>query len=334
MDEAPKLDRYNMRGFLEAFPGQFEKGLEISRNVRVDGDFYGMLLCGVGGSALPGELLIDYLGAETQIKINRDYSLPGSIDSDTLVFVSSYSGNTEEALSAYEQARNRGLKVIGFCSGGKLEELCKAHGTPFVKYPKERHGFQPRFALGYAFASMCRVLYNCGLINDETERIMECAKSLRGLKPESGAMEIAKRMKGKIPLIYTSERFSSLGYIIKIKFNENSKIMAFCNRFPEMNHNEIIGHTNSGRQARFHTVMLKEAGDHQRTRERMEITGSLIKSCGGDVTNIELRGDDMLTKMFSALCLFDWVSYFLALEYSTDPTPVDMVEKLKKELKA
>lgn len=328
-----ELDKYNMYQVLKDFPKQFEKGLEIASNVKVNGDFERVVISGMGGSALPGDILNDYLETKIPIIVNKDYSLPPGIDSDALVFISSYSGNTEETLSVFEEVKKRRMKIIGFCSGGRLEEFCKANRIPLVKYPRESPGFQPRFALGYAFSSMCRVLYNCGIINDESENIRKCAQSLRNLNLEPEGKKIAKRLKGRIPIIYSSEGFKSLVYVIKTKFNENSKIMAFCNRFPELNHNEMVGYTNSKKQGRFHIIMLKEETDHPRVRKSMDVTGKLIKSKGGEVTLINLMGENLLTRMFSVLYLFDWVSYYLALECKTDPTPIEMVEELKKKLK-
>jgi glucose/mannose-6-phosphate isomerase len=330
---AKNIDSYNMNQFLKEFPDQLEKGLEIARDVRVNGDFYNVVVSGMGGSALPGNLLNDYLGTKMQIMVNKGYTLPQDIKSDTLVLISSYSGNTEESLSVFEEARKRGLKIIGFCSGGKLEEMCMSEGVPFVRYPDEREGFQPRLALGYAFASMCKVLHNCGVINDESENIKRCAESLRNLNLELEAREMAKRLVGRIPVIYTSEEFRSLGYILKIKFNENSKVMSFCNVLPELNHNEINAYVNFKKQGKFHFIILKAEEDHPRVRKRADITGNLIKNRGGELTVIELKKDDLLTKMLSVLYLFDWTSYYLALKYKTNPTPVDMVEELKVELR-
>jgi glucose/mannose-6-phosphate isomerase len=327
------VDKHNMRRFLLEFPGQFEKALVFSKGAGVAGEFGSVIVSGMGGSALPGDLIRACLpGLGTPVIVSRDYGLPKEAGENSLVFASSYSGNTEETLSAYKEARDRGMKIVGFCSGGMLEDLCKKDRTPCIIYPKEREGFQPRFALGYAFTAMVMALHSSGIIGDFSGDILGAGRFLeknkKGMEREGSAL--AEKLAGRIPVIYSSEKLEGLARVWKINFNENAKMPAFYNCFPEMNHNEMVGYTNP--QGRFHALVLKDRDDHPRILKRMDITSGLIKSRGVDVTLIDLVGGTLTQKVFSSIYLAGWASYCLALNQGTDPTPINMVEDLKKRL--
>jgi len=327
-------DQCNMARFLEQFPEQIEKALEISKNVKISGDFDKLVVTGIGGSTLPGDLLgLCLPDLKIPVVVNRDYDLPKGYTEKTLVFASSYSGNTEEPLHVFRSAKNKNLKMVGFFSGGQLELMCKDDHIPYVKYPKEAENFQPRFALGYSFISMLNVLQNSDLIGDKK---IDITTTIQVLKDETNqireqAKHIAKKLVGKTPIIYSSEKMKQLAYIWKINFNENSKTPAFYNSYPELNHNEMVGYTNP--QAKFHIITLKDKTDYHRITKRMEITPKVIKSEKVDSTTLDLGGGSLITRIFRSVYLSMWTSYYLALEYEIDPTPVKMVENLKQELK-
>ena len=146
--------------------------------------------------------------------------------------------------------------------------------------------------------------------------------------------EVAKKLVNKVPLVYASNKFKCLARIWKIKFNENSKIPAFYNYFPELNHNEMVGFTQINKKNNaFHVIILRDKNDHLRSLKRMKFFANLMKTKGIEVDFIEIKNGDLLFKIFSTLLLGDWVSYYLALEYKVDPTPVKIVEEFKKKLK-
>jgi len=326
-----EIDKLNMRQVIIDSPKQFVEALEFAKGIEVGGEFKNIVICGVGGSALPANLLITYLNQELAIPIyvHRSYGLPAQADKNSLVISISYSGNTEEAVSSLEEAIKRNLKAAAITTGGRLKELAVANNLPLVLVPAT--GIQPRCATGYLFTSLVKILSNSGVIPDKSQEFLELANALKPLELETQSKDLAKKLMGKIPLIYASDKFKALARIWKIKFNENSKVHAFWNYFPELNHNEMVGYTNL--QGKFHVIILGDKDDHPRILKRMEITSGLMKSKGAEVTTIDIPQGKLLFKIFSTLILGDWVSYYLALEYVVDPTPVVMVEDLKKQLK-
>jgi glucose/mannose-6-phosphate isomerase len=336
------LDKSNFRQFILDTPSQFKTGIELADDIRVDGNFDSVTVSGMGGSALPANLLRAYCNSlfkshkdikPFEIHINRFYSLSEkSKNSNTLNLIASYSGNTEEALSSLEELKKLNLPFIGLSSGGEVERLCKEYGAPHIKLPIPYPNYQPRMGTGYFFGAMFKVLVNHGLISDlTTELISSSEKFAQFMGPyEEKGKELAKMLSGKTPVIYASNEYKYTAMVWKIKLNENAKTPAFWNFFPELNHNEMVGFTNP--QAKFFIIMLKDNSDNPKNLKRFESTAQLLKEKGIESTIINMDGEDLFSKMFLSITLSDWTSYYLALEYGQDPTPVDMVEKLKKIL--
>jgi glucose/mannose-6-phosphate isomerase len=339
MDKKNKnLDKYNLRQVILDFPNQFEVGLELAKSAKAKGNFKSVVVSGMGGSSLPADILRTYLsetyfkGEKTksfQIFQNRTYKLPREAYAGALNLFLSYSGNTEETIEALQESIKNGLPSIGIATGGRLEEICKKNNIPCVILPA---GIQPRYATGYFFSAMLQLLKNCSIISANLEIIPKLAKKIGAniLISEKEGKNIAKKIIGKTPIIYSTENYQSLAMIWKIKINENAKTPAFWNYFPELNHNEMVGFTLP--QAKFHVLSLKNEKDHPQNLKRMEITSNLLKKQGIGTTFINMHQGDVFETIFSTLILGDWVSYYLALAYGQDPTPVDMVEDLKKLL--
>lgn len=332
-----KIDKSNMRGVILNFPKQFSVGLDVAKDVMVrqtQHDFNQIIFCGMGGSALPGailKMLRNFYEWPLAIKIHRGYGLPARVSPRALIFVISYSGNTEETISSYEEAKKRNLTIIGIATGGKLAELCKKDKTPLVKIPSKEK-IQPRSAVGYQFAAIVKVLSNSNIIKDLDKDILMLGKSLKSGILEKQGKELAQKIKNKIPVIYASDKFKELAQIWKINFNENSKSPAFWNYFPELNHNEMEGMSHATHP--FQVLILKDDDDHPRIKKRMDVTARLLKEKGLKVDIIKLlKNKNLLLKIFSNYILSQWVSYYLALEYKIDPSPVKTVEEFKKMLK-
>jgi glucose/mannose-6-phosphate isomerase len=323
------IDKHNLRQVLLDFPNQVRTGWELGEDITFT-DIDNIVVSGMGGSALSGDILKTYLRHELKVPlvVSKDYFLPKFVGRTTLLFASSYSGNTEEALSALKEASRKGCKIICIASGGKMEEHAKVHNIPFIKIP---HGIQPRTAIGYMFFAILKVLQNCKLIGPKEKDVERVEKALRRDIFEDLAKRISAKLVNKIPLIYASEDLSCVAEKWKINFNENSKIHAFYNIVPEMNHNEIVGYTNV--KGDFHVIIIKDDEDFRRVHERFKILKEIIKEHHVPVSEIQIKGDCFLSKIFSAIYIGDWTSYHLALLYNTDPTPVDIVENFKKRIR-
>ncbi|KKQ28137.1 MAG: Bifunctional phosphoglucose/phosphomannose isomerase [Candidatus Levybacteria bacterium GW2011_GWA1_37_16] len=340
--DVKKLDKSNFRQFILDSPSQFEIGMSLAQNIKIPGDFRNIVVSGMGGSALPANLLKIYCNdlvkknseyKPFEIYINRYYSLPQqSHYPNTLNIISSYSGNTEETISSLEEADKASLPFVGMSSGGKVEGLCKRYGVPHMKLPIPYPNFQPRMGTGYFFGAIVQLFINQGLIPNTSTEIFSSAKelSVQMENLEQKGIKLATKLKGKTLLIYASPTYKSVAMVWKIKMNENAKIPAFWNFFPEANHNEMVGFTNP--QAKFLIIMLKDPQDHERNLKRYEATRQLLKEKGVESEVIAMEGDNVFSKIFTSIILADWTSYYLALEYGQDPTPVDMVENLKKIL--
>lgn len=340
MNEQHKLDPSNFRQFIIDTPTQFKVGMDLAKDIKLEGDFKSVYVSGMGGSALPVDLLKTYLAdlfangeKPFDLNINRYYSLPAQAkNKSALNLITSYSGNTEESISALNEARESGLSIITFSSGGKIEEMAKELGLPHIKLPIPYPNYQPRMGTGYFFGAMIQLLINHGLIPDVSEQILKSANQFSSSMDsyEQRGKELSERVKGVTPIIYAPDLYKSVAMVWKIKFNENAKTPAFWNYFPELNHNEMVGFTNP--QAKFHVIMLQDPKDNPMNLKRYEATANLLREKGIESEIIELEGPDVFSKIFLSITIADWASYYLALAYGQDPTPVDMVEKLKKIL--
>jgi glucose/mannose-6-phosphate isomerase len=335
------LDPSDFRQMILGGPDQFRTGMELAKHVRVDGEFEAIEISGMGGSALPGNLLRIYLSdlffrtdghRPLAVYQNRFYSLPHEAYRNCLNFICSYSGNTEETVASFEEALKHSLPCVGISAGGKIEEMCRENGVPHVKLPIPFPDFQPRIGTGYFFGAIFQILANLGLVEDATRELLAIAEKMKERMPvwEAQGQALAKRLAGKTPIVYTSTKYKAVAMVWKIKFNENAKTPAFWNFFPELNHNEMVGFTNP--QAKFFVTMLRDPEDHPQNLKRFEVTSRLLEGKGIETETVDMEGSDVFSKIFSAIYLGDWASYYMALEYRQNPTPVDMVEDLKKLL--
>jgi glucose/mannose-6-phosphate isomerase len=334
-----KIDKENLYSVIEKMPQQLVDGLGIAKDVKVEGKFKSVTISGMGGSALPANLLRIYLNhlfhqdssANNRFAVyqNRFYNLPPEAYDGSLNIISSYSGNTEETVSSFEEALKNNLTCIGLAAGGKVIEMCKTHNIPFVQMPPAEKILQPRMATPCNFAALFEILVKSGMVEDKRNEFEDTSKKLQdnleGFR--SQGEEIAKEIKGKTPVVYASTKFKSLAMIWKIMLNENAKTPAFWNYFPELNHNEMLGFTNP--QGKFNLLILRDGQDHPRNLKRVEVTSNLLKDYGLESTIIDMPEGSILFRIFGTLQIGCWASYYLALEYGVDPTPVEMVEKLK-----
>ncbi len=329
--ESTNIDKQEMGSILKKFPDMINEVLEFGEDVTFPKEFIeNVAICGMGGSGFTGDLLSVYLqDLPLKIFVIKDYNLPEFIQRKSLVFAVSYSGNTEETISAYRSAVRRSCKVIAISSGGKLEELSKMNKTPHIKIPG---GIQPRLSLPYLLIPILNILNYSGLIEDQDKIIKKTISELKAAaeKIERGAKELAPKLKGKIPIIYSSQRMFCIAEKWKTDINENAKTHAFFNVFPEFNHNEICGYENQTIDS--HVIIISDKEDYLKIKDRIKVFKKLINQYKVTVTEIGIVGDNFLTRLFFGVWMGLYVSYYLALEYGRDPSPVKIIEKFKKEL--
>lgn len=324
-------DPSGMYSMIEGYPDQFAKGLVLAQSVQLPTNINEIIVAGIGGSALAPDLVYAFFKQDFQVpfSVQRNYDLPKSVSAKTLVIAISFSGNTEETISATEAALKEGASVVIIASGGKLAELAHANSLPLVLLTKESDNFQPRMSSGYVVAAITQLLINAKVLPETARQtLLSAAEFLSRLSLSESGKQIARQMVGKTPLIYTSDSYWPVARIAKIKLNENSKVPCFWNILPEMNHNEMVGFTNP-QGVKYFVLMLQDAIDHPRINRRMEVLANVLKERGIENQIIEMVGNSYPEKTLSSLMLMDWVSYWLALELGIDPTPVDMVEQFK-----
>ena len=330
-----------MREVILNQPEQITKSLETNKAVRVEGDYDSLILCGMGGSGHPGDLL-NALGITTRpLYVHRNYDLPLSYLrqlglSRPLIITSSYSGNTEEALSSYQAAQQAKLTILVSTSGGTLAQWAKRDGAPLTRI--QFTNMQPRHTLFAAFTGIYIALANSQLATNITDDLIRVAKVLQEKTPalEAPAQALAKQMQGKIPVLYASDNLGFAAKHFKIQTNENAKYPAYWNTFPELNHNELLGfsklkETKNANQ--FFVLMLHDPKDHPRIAARMQVTSDLYSNWGVTVEHFTVEGKTLVEKIFLAVTLGLWTSYYLALANGLDPIPVEGVEDFKAKLK-
>ncbi len=335
-------DPSNFRRMILESPKQFRVGFELGKSAPVSGMYDSIEISGMGGSALPGNLLRIYLSdffarAEGKHPIaiyqNRSYGLPHEATrKECLNFICSYSGNTEETLSAFEKVLSRKLPAVGVSAGGKVESMCREYGIPHIKLPIPFPNFQPRVGTGYFFGVIFGVLVKLGMVSDTCDELIREAEALLSemSELELRGEALSEKLVGKTPVVYARTTYKAIAMVWKIKINENAKTPAFWNFFPELNHNEMVGFTNP--KADFFLIVLYDRDAHTQMKKRFDVTTKILRDRGIPSEIVEMGSGSVFTKMFRTILLGDWTSYHLALRYGVDPTPVDMVEELKKLL--
>jgi len=321
------FDSINIKKIILDFPSQFNTGAEKAKNISFRKKINRLVFCGMGGSALAPELLkIYFFHAKINIPVLiwRDYDLPPSIKKEDLIFFISYSGNTEETISGFKKSLNKNLSFLTISSGGQLYNLSKKYKIPHVLIPA---GIPPRFSLGYQIGAILKILDNSKIISFNFNQEIK----INPKKWEKIGQTIALSLKNKIPLIYSSFVNLPLSFIWKIKFNENSKVPAFCNYFPELNHNEMVGFNQMAEK--FFLIILVDEKEKKEILKRMNLTAKILRKNNIKTRFIKITGENFLEKIFNNLLLADWTSYYLAQYYNIDPGPVKIVEEFKKLLK-
>jgi glucose/mannose-6-phosphate isomerase len=340
-----KIDGSNMLQLLTAFPQQFRQARQIGETFDLKIDHHNVkniVFAGMGGSAIGGDLIISCLHPELKIPafVNRNYFLPNFVNQSSLVVVSSFSGNTEESLSCYENAKVKGAQIVCISSGGKLGNQANQDNIPLITIPG---GTPPRTALGYLSIPLLVLLSRSGFAKvadddfDETEKLLDQKLVLFAPEAtENTALNLANQLKSKIPILYSSADFLSIvGLRWKGQFSENAKVLAFCSVFPELNHNEIVGWERLPNiLTNFQIIYFRDRDDNNRNQIRMQITQGILEKVTSPIIELFAEGNSRLARLFSLIYLGDWVSFYLAVINGIDPTKIEKIQILKNRLSA
>lgn len=345
LESYKKLDESDMSSILLDFAQQYEKAYRLAKTFAAPQEFRrakNIVISGMGGSAIGGDLLRSLFAGmcPVPIVINRNYSIPEFVNEDTLFIAASYSGNTEETISAFEAAVEKRAMIMSISTGGKLEAASKEVGAPCFSIPVR--GIQPRCAFGYLFMPMMAFLSELGFIPDNADDIEEAVTLISDaalrLSPDipvedNEAKQIAQAVYDKLPVIYASQNyFDIVAMRWKGQFNENSKAMAFHNVIPEMNHNEIVGWgIPADMTRRCVAIFLCDDADSQKIRKRISIARDLIAE-EAHVITVQAQGASPVAKALYLIYVGDFASYYLAVLNDVDPTPIARISLLKSRL--
>jgi len=332
-----QYDAQDALGFAARQPEQLSYGFNIAGVPQ--GGINSVVFAGMGGSSLVAELAMSWPRLKVPFVVCKNYSLPEFVNSNTLVIVSSYSGNTEETLSALADAEQRGAKIVVMAHGGKLTERGKGAGSPLAAIPECP---RRRTSIFYAYRALVEILAAAGLTpKSSIDELAALAEPLQKAvsswyadvpEPENLAKQLAQIMAGKTPIIFGGPLMYPAAYKWKIDTNENAKNTAWCNAYPEFNHNEFIGWSSHPIEKPFAVINLISSFEHPRILKRFEVSDRLLSGKWPKAVNIQAQGGGVLEHMLYLVLCGDFATTYLAILNGINPTPVGLVEKLKVEL--
>lgn len=276
----------------------------------------------MGGSHLAADL-IKCWKADVNIYIHKNYGLPRDYSlPQTLFIISSHSGNTEETVDSFQKIIKKKLPAIVLSTGGRLLELAQKNKTPYIQIPPI--SMQSRLAIGFS----CKAILAAMREEKALKELDHLGHNFHPARLENIGRQLAGKIKHHIPLVYASEENFGLALIWKTRFNETGKTPAFCNFFPELNHNEMAA-LSSG----FHYLFIRDNQDVPRIKKRMRVLKTILKKREQPVEELVLRGRSRWEKLFNSLILADWTSFYTALQYDYDPEGIPLIEEFKKIIK-
>ncbi|MEM3626908.1 MAG: bifunctional phosphoglucose/phosphomannose isomerase [Candidatus Bathyarchaeia archaeon] len=342
MEEIRKIDSSNMLSFCVEAPRHYSEAAKLAYAATVNYPKpQTIIVAGMGGSAISGEFLRDWVRDRMDVPTNicRDYTLPAYANKNTLIFVVSYSGETEESLSVFLDAVKRRCMIFCISSGGTLLKFAEELGIPHLRIPL---GMPPRAALPYLFLPQLVLLEKIGLVSDVDDEISGAIKILEKISLDNSpekpinhnpSKSLAMNINGCVPVIYGFGIYRAVAQRFKQQFNENSKVPAKWEVFPELNHNEVVGWEGAGQLAEhFLLILLRDRNEPDEIRQRIEATKELINQ-RIKISEVWSLGDSRLAKMLSATCIGDFTSIYLAILRGVDPTPVRTITWLKNKMK-
>lgn len=341
----PAFDPQGMLKYIAELPQQCEDAWKEIQSLALPDSYRQVdqvVILGMGGSAIGGDLLRSLLLEECPIPIivHRDYDVPAFVDHHTLVIACSYSGNTEETLSGFDEALRRGAKLLSIATGGELAQRTCVHGLPLFLY---HYRTQPRAALGYALMSLLGIMQHLELVSDKSADVAEAIAVMRQLQEEiretiplvsNAAKSLAQKLYGRVPVVYGAEHLSEVARRWKGQFNENAKTWAFFDVIPELCHNSVVGYpTPPNLPQHVHVIILTSSLNHPRVQMRFDIVCDLLRHDGFSFDVFEARGQSKLAQVLSAVHFGDYVAFYLAMLYEVDPWSIGNIEFVKDRLR-
>ncbi|MFK7755471.1 MAG: bifunctional phosphoglucose/phosphomannose isomerase [Flavobacteriales bacterium] len=324
-----------MRKLIDTFPQQLEDSLNngtLTGKISMSEPIHSLIICGMGGSGIGGKIVLEWLSDTLEIPCvaHNSYGLPNFANKQTLVIISSYSGNTEETLSSMEVAMAKQCRIGCITSGGKVRDWAKRWHSPYLEV---NGGQPPRSQFGQSVVQLCRMLESFGLIGPSiysdlhaaAKMLMDEANSI-----QSTASNIASDINATTPIIYSSSAYEGSAIRWRQQIGENAKMLCWHHQFPEMNHNDLVG-WESGNE-KFSVVLLRNEDDAQRVKVRMDISKEIFKEKGAKVVEVKSKGLTKLERSLYLVHLGDWVSLILAEMNETDPVDIKNIILLKDKL--
>ncbi|OJW81845.1 MAG: bifunctional phosphoglucose/phosphomannose isomerase [Bacteroidetes bacterium 46-16] len=324
-----------MKQLISDFSAQLHEALIIGQSYRFHAEqkeFSNVILTGLGGSGIGGSIVQNYVFDKMKIPfaVNKDYFLPSYISRRSLVIVSSYSGNTEETIAAMQQAIKKRATIVCITSGGKIAELAKKKKIDCILLPA---GMPPRACIGYSMVQVLYILAHFGLINNDFRRNIKSSIKLLNEEEQSiqkKAKAIAKKLTGKLPVIYAASDYEGLAIRVRQQINENSKMLAWHGVIPEMNHNELVGWRD--KDAKKAVLILRNEDDYDRVKTRININKKVIRKYTPNIIELYSKGKSYWEKIFYFIHVTDWVSVYLADLHNVNATEVKVIDYLKGQL--
>lgn len=324
-----------MDELIQGFTAQLKRAIEIGEQAKIGKSKFpvrNIIISGLGGSGIGGTILSNVLRDDIAVPIivNKEYQIPAFVNENSLVIISSYSGNTEETLSALMQAFKKNAQIVCITSGGLIQEYAETNDIDYVLI---EGGAPPRTAFGQSFVQLLFILFHLNILEDGFKQYLQEAITLLDTEEEeikTQAKEIAARLAGKIPVIYSDAKFEGVCMRFRQQINENSKMLCWHHVVPEMNHNELVGWRE--KNEKIAVVFLRNNKDFERNQERMEFTKEVVSEYASDVVEIYSKGDYDLVRSMYLIHITDWVSFYLAELKGVDAVEVNVITKLKDKL--
>ncbi|HVR88819.1 MAG TPA: bifunctional phosphoglucose/phosphomannose isomerase [Candidatus Limnocylindria bacterium] len=342
MESIKQADPGDMLGRIKELPKQVRDAWKIAQQASIPpayGDVRNITVLGMGGSAIGGEFAGALLGDELKVPLNvhRDYGVPGYVSRDSLVIASSFSGNTEETLSGFAEAKKRGAKLLVITTGGRLADEAKMLGLPLITFTYKA---QPRAALGYSLAMVLGVLSKLGFAKDLSQDVERALGDLSKMEERvhegaktNDAKKLAIELHGKIPVAFGAGVMGVMARRVKDQWNENAKNWGSYDVMSELNHNAVVGfpHPPIARDALV-VILLRSQRDNARHQLRFDVTRELLERAQIPFKTLEFAGSSMLSEILQMVLFTDYVSFYVALLNGADPSPVKSIDYLKERL--